>query len=198
MGNAFAAQRAQQIAEEAEAHFTESPDRLFIPGMRAAQALPDTGSNVGFKYKSVDEAFPPVPADVAPLGSLVLLQLRQPLATTTGGLIIDAETRKTELDNTQVAKVIAVGDLAFRNRQTGDAWPEGAWCQAGDFVRIGKYQGDRWAVPFQTTVQSWDSRHDCMAATIVEDRSVFILIKDLAIMGRYPDAEAAMAAKAFI
>jgi co-chaperonin GroES (HSP10) len=48
----------------------------------------------------------------------------------------------------QVAKVIALGPLAFKKRDTLEPWPEGSWVQVGDFVRLPKWGGDRWEVPF--------------------------------------------------
>ena len=195
---AFAAARAQQIADEAERHYATAPGKLFIPSNRAADGLPDTGSNLGFDYVSIDQAFPDVKPGCEPLGNQVLLQIRQPLLTTSGGLRIDAETRKTEFDNTQVAKVIAVGSLAFHTRDTGQEWPEGSWCQPGDFVRIGKYQGDRWAMPFRARDTEIDENTGTRREIQVMDRCVFLLIKDLAIFGKYPTAADAMAARAYL
>jgi len=45
-----------------------------------------------------------------------------------------------------VAKVIAIGPLAFRKRDSMDPWPEGSWCEIGEFVRVPKWGGDRWEV----------------------------------------------------
>jgi hypothetical protein len=27
-----------------------------------------------------------------------------------------------------------------------ESWPEGSWCEVGDFVRVPKWTGDRWEV----------------------------------------------------
>ena len=93
------------------------------------------------------EAFPDVNPGVQPFGSRVLVQIRTPKTMTAGGLILHSESRDTEKWNTQVAKVISVGPLAFKNRNTQESWPEGQWCKPGDFVRVPKYGGDRWEVP---------------------------------------------------
>jgi co-chaperonin GroES (HSP10) len=196
---AATAARAQQIAEEAADHFSRPADQrpaLFVP--RSHNAMPDVGSNLGFTYESIEDAFPTVAPGCAPLGNMVLLQIRQPLSTSSGGFIIDGEMRKTELDNCQVAKVIAIGTLAFHSRDTGTLWPEGAWCAVGDYVRLGKYQGDRWAMPYQHTVREFDDATDRFVDKQVTDRTVFLLIKDLAIMGKYETAADALAAKAFL
>ena len=96
--------------------------------------------------QDLEEAFPDVNPGVAPLGSRVLLQIRSVKKKTKGGIIIAVETSETEKWNTTVAKVIAVGPLAFRDRKTTDLWPEGAWVSEGEYVRCPKYGGDRWEV----------------------------------------------------
>lgn len=93
------------------------------------------------------EAFPQVDPGAEPFGSRVLVQFRTPKKKTAGGIILTDETIETEKWNTQVAKVIAVGPLAFRSRDKKTLWPEGAWAEPGDFVRVSKYGGDRWEVP---------------------------------------------------
>lgn len=92
------------------------------------------------------EAFPDADPGITPFGSRVLVQIRSPKTKTASGIILDNGTRDTEKWNTQVAKVINVGALAFKNRNTMDSWPEGSWCKAGDYVRVAKYGGDRWEV----------------------------------------------------
>lgn len=93
------------------------------------------------------EAFPEVDPGALPLGSRVLVQFRTPKKKTSGGIILTAETQETEKWNTQVAKVVAVGPIAFKSRDKKTDWPEGAWARPGDFVRVSKYGGDRWEVP---------------------------------------------------
>lgn len=93
------------------------------------------------------EAFPEVDCGCDPLGGRVIVQFKQtPKKTTASGIILTAETKETEKWNTQVAKVVATGPLAFRNRESMQPWPEGVWCQVGDFVRVPKWGGDRWEV----------------------------------------------------
>jgi co-chaperonin GroES (HSP10) len=86
--------------------------------------------------ETLESAFPPVYAGVRPLGTRVLVQLKNSARKTTGGLIIGTDATQTEDDNTQVAKVIALGPVAYRNRETLELWPEGEWVKPGDFVRI--------------------------------------------------------------
>jgi co-chaperonin GroES (HSP10) len=58
------------------------------------------------------------------------------------------ETKETEKWNNQVAKVIAIGPLAFKKRDTLEPWPEGNWVEVGDYVRMPKWGGDRWEVVY--------------------------------------------------
>lgn len=113
------------------------------------------------------EAFPGVDPGVQPFGSRVLVQIRTPKRKSAGGIILGTDTRETEKWNTQVAKVISVGPLAFKNRNTQETWPEGEWCQPGEFVRVPKYGGDRWTVPIRQ-----------------DEEAMFVIFNDLDIIGR--------------
>jgi co-chaperonin GroES (HSP10) len=116
---------------------------------------------------ALEAAFPVADPGIQPFGSRVLVQIRNPKQKTTGGIIIDLGSQETEKWNTQVAKVISVGPLAFKNRNTMEPWPEGDWCKADDFVRVPKYGGDRWEVD-------------------LDDRGValFVIFNDLDIVGK--------------
>lgn len=93
------------------------------------------------------EAFPDVDPLMIPLGSRVIVQLRQPKEKV-GRILLSDTSKDAEKWNTQVARVVAVGPVAFKSRQDMAEWPEGAWVQPGDFVRVPKYNGDRIEVPF--------------------------------------------------
>ena len=95
---------------------------------------------------AMKEAFPAVEAGIRPFGSRVLVQIRTPKKKSSGGIILSTDTQDTEKWNTQIAKVISLGPLSFKNRNTMDSWPEGNWCTVGEFVRVAKYGGDRWEV----------------------------------------------------
>jgi co-chaperonin GroES (HSP10) len=97
-------------------------------------------------------AFPSVDPGAKPLGGRILVQLRRTKKKTSGsGIILVEETKETEKWQNMVAKVIHVGPLAFKHRDTMQSWPEGSWCEPGDFIRVPKWGGDRWevAVPDQ-------------------------------------------------
>lgn len=87
--------------------------------------------------------FPQVHPKVVPTGARVLCQLISTKKTSAGGLILIEETKEAERWNNQVARVLAVGELAFCNRETGQPWREGAWCAPGDFVIIPRWGGQR-------------------------------------------------------
>tara|TARA_R110002126_G_scaffold55928_6_gene149900 strand:+ start:4334 stop:4777 length:444 start_codon:yes stop_codon:yes gene_type:complete len=114
-------------------------------------------------------AFPEIDPGLVPYGSRVLVQIRTPMSTTAGGLIIPEEARETEKWNTQVAKVIALGPVAFKNRETLKSWPEGDWCQEGTFIRIPKYGGDKYELPVPGS----------------QDPALFALVNDLDLLGAF-------------
>jgi len=96
------------------------------------------------------EAFPVLDPLMLPYGGRVLVQLRAVKEkVTSAGIYIPEETKEVEKWNTMVGKVIAIGPLAFRNRDTNEPWPEGAWAAIGDFVRVPKWGGDRWEIDFE-------------------------------------------------
>jgi co-chaperonin GroES (HSP10) len=129
--------------------------------------MQEIANKISFAYDSVDEAFPACDPGVMPFGSRVLVQIRTPKKKTAGGIMLVGETRETEHYNTQVAKVLTVGSLAFKNRNTMESWPEGSWCAPGDFVRVPRYGGDRW------TVKTPDG-----------DEAIVVIFNDLDLVGK--------------
>lgn len=113
------------------------------------------------------EAFPEADPGITPFGSRVLVQIRSPKTKTASGIILDNGSRDTEKWNTQVAKVVSVGSLAFKNRNSMESWPEGSWCSPGDYVRVAKYGGDRWEVPLPNG-----------------ESALFVIFNDLDIIGQ--------------
>ena len=93
-------------------------------------------------------AFPDVMPGQEPFGGRVIIQLLRVKKTVNGGrIILVAETKENEKWNNMVGKVVAVGPLAYRNRDTMAPWPEGSWAQVGDYVRVPRWGGDRWERP---------------------------------------------------
>ncbi len=136
-------------------------------------------NKVEFSYDGEEDAFPAVDPGVQPFGSRVLLQIRRAKSKTKGGIILAGETRDTETWNTQVAKVRSIGPLAFHNRNTLEAWPEGAWVAVGDYVRAPKYGGDRWSVRIDDG-----------------EEILFVIFNDLDLLGKITGDPLAM--KAFL
>jgi co-chaperonin GroES (HSP10) len=98
---------------------------------------------------ALQEAFPAVNPGALPVGGRILVQWRATRKTVTAsGIVLVEETKETEKWNNQVAKVIALGPLAFKKRDSLDPWPEGNWIEVGDYVRMPKWGGDRWEVPY--------------------------------------------------
>jgi len=99
--------------------------------------------------QTLNEAFPVIDPLMAPYGARILVQLRAVKEkVTTAGIFIPPETKETEKWNTMIGKVIAVGPLAFKKRDSMESWPEGSWAEVGEYVRVPKWGGDRWEVDF--------------------------------------------------
>ena len=88
--------------------------------------------------------FPQIEPGRRPFGARVLVQLRRTRKTTASGIVLAQETKEAEKWNDQVAKVVAIGPIAFCNRETGQPWPEGTWAKPGMFVSVPRWGGDRW------------------------------------------------------
>lgn len=91
----------------------------------------------------LEEAFPAVRAGVTPLGARVLVQMRMVRSRTAGGIVLHRETKEFNKDIGQMGKVVALGPIAYHNRDTGVPWKEGSWVAVGDYVRVIRYGGDR-------------------------------------------------------
>ena len=131
--------------------------------------------------QTLEEAFPSVDPQLKPLGSTVLVQIKSPAKLTKGGIILPDAEKAAERENTQLAKIIAMGPLAFHNRNTLEPWPEGAWVQVGDFVRVPRYGGDRYYMP---------------NANDADTPALFVLFEDLNMKGLITGDPLAM--KAFV
>lgn len=113
-------------------------------GLAVITKLPQNPAKDNPFEMTLDEAFPSADPGCKPLGNKVLVQLRSAKKRTASGIHLATETQDQEKFITTVAKVIAVGPIAYHRRDTGEAWPEGTWVKAGDFVRVPKFGGDRW------------------------------------------------------
>lgn len=143
-----------------------------------------TDSTVAGDSADLREAFPAVDPGAIPLGARVLVQLRRTKKTvTSAGIILVSETKETEKWQNMVAKVIALGPLAFKKRDTMEPWVEGIWCEVGDFLRVPKWGGDRWEVPVP-------------GADPEDDPALFMVLNDHEVIAKLTGDPLAM--KAFI
>jgi len=108
-----------------------------------------TDSTVAGNAADIAEAFPLVDPGAIPLGARVLVQMRLAKKKLSSGLYLPPETRDTERAQNPVGKVVAIGPLAFKKRDTMEPWVEGIWCKEGDFLRVPKWTGDRWTVKLE-------------------------------------------------
>lgn len=139
---------------------------------------------VAFNEADVAWAFPSVDPGAKPLGGRILVQLRRAKQkTTSAGIILVEETKETEKWQNMVAKVIEIGPLAFKHRDTMLPWPEGSWIEVGDYIRVPKWGGDRWEVPLPD-------------ADDHEDPALFMVLNDHEVIAKLTGDPLAM--KAFI
>jgi len=128
---------------------------------------------VAFTDADIAWAFPSVDPGAKPLGARILVQLRRTKKkATSAGIILVEETKETEKWNNMVAKVIEIGPLAFRNRDTNESWPEGSWCSVGDYIRVPKWGGDRWEVPVPGEENG------------IEDPALFMILNDHEVIAK--------------
>ena len=143
-----------------------------------------TDSTVAGNSADLREAFPAVDPGAKPLGARVLVQLRRTKKTVTSmGIVLVSETKETEKWQNMVAKVIEIGPLAFKKRDSMEPWPEGSWCEVGDYIRVPKWGGDRWEVPVPGEAKE-------------EDPALFMVLNDHEIIAKLTGDPRAM--KAFI
>lgn len=123
-------------------------------------------------YGSIEEAFPDVDPEFRVFGNRALIQLRTPRNMTAGGIALPETASLEDIAqwNTQIGKLIAVGPVAFKNRDTLEPWPEGDWAKPGMFVRVPMHGGDRWwkPVPGRT-----------------DHRALFVVYQDTDLKGEY-------------
>lgn len=109
-----------------------NPARVIIP--------PTDGYDLAY-------AFPDIDSGLEPFGNRVIVQIRAPRTHTKSGLLLPAESQDTDKWNTQVAKVRAIGPVAFMSRSIPpEPWPEGRWFKVGDYIRVPLHGGDAWEV----------------------------------------------------
>jgi len=99
------------------------------------------------KEQYVAEHFPDVSPGATPCGPKIIVQLRTIKTKTSGGIVLVEETKDFNNGNTQIARVVSIGQIAFRDRSSGETWKEGAWCGVGDIIMIPRWGGLRFEIP---------------------------------------------------
>jgi hypothetical protein len=102
------------------------------------------------KEQYIEKHFPDVDPCARPTGNQIMLQLRT-VPKKVGSIVLVQETKEYNQGNTQVARVVKLGDIAFHDRTTGNEWKEGAWAKIGDIVLAPRYGGFRFEVPIPGT-----------------------------------------------
>ena len=77
-----------------------------------------------------------------PMGWKVLVQPNQVKKKTKGGIFLPSTSQENEEYLTAHGRILAMGDLAYRDRDTGNSW-KGDWPQIGARVTYGKYAGQK-------------------------------------------------------
>lgn len=103
------------------------------------------------KSQYAEKHFPNVEPGSRPTGNQIMVQLRTVPKKSTGGIILANETKEFNQGNTQVARLVKVGNIAFHDRGSGDLWKEGAWAEVGDLVLCPRYGGFRFEVAIPGT-----------------------------------------------
>ena len=98
-----------------------------------------------------------------PTGYRMLCALPEVEDKFANGLFKPDSLAKLEEFSTVVLFVIKQGPDCYKDTAK---FPTGPWCKEGDFVRVPKYGGDRWKVPYGN-----------------EEEALFVIFNDLDIVG---------------
>ena len=119
------------------------------------------------KDEYVAKHFPEVNPSMRPAGNQIVVQLRTVAKKSSGGIVLVEETRDFNQGNTQIAKLVRAGNIAFHDRASGEVWKEGAWAAIGDVVVVPKWGGFRYELQIGDT----------------EEKATFCLFNDFDVKG---------------
>lgn len=88
----------------------------------------------------VAKHFPEVDCGREPCGNRITVQLMR-VPRKHGSILIASETQDFNRNSTAVCRVVKIGHIAFKHRETGEQWKEGAWAEIGDIVLMPRYGG---------------------------------------------------------
>jgi co-chaperonin GroES (HSP10) len=137
-----------------------------IPTISGSEGVPD--------QQELKWAFPDVSPGQKPFGGRVVVQLRRIKKTTASKIILVAETKETEKWQNMIGRVVEIGPLAFKNRETMESWPEGSWASVGDYVRVPKWGGDRW----EREVPNEEGNEDPVLFMTINDHELIAKVTD--------------------
>ena len=78
-----------------------------------------------------------------PLNWKILIQPAEIATQTKSGIILPESAKDNQQILTAHGTVVARGELAYRDRDTGERWKQQTTPQVGDFVTYGKYAGQK-------------------------------------------------------
>ena len=140
-------------------------DKEVIPTIVGTKGEPDP--------EALAWAFPNVDPGQRPYGGRVIVQLLR-IKRTIGKLILVEEARENEKWNNMIGKVVSIGPLAFKNKDTMESWPEGSWAEVGSFVRVPRWGGDRW----ERNVPNADKDEDPVLFMTINDHELISEVTD--------------------
>jgi len=119
----------------------------------------------------IKQHFPEVEAGATPCGNQILVQYRTLKEKTAGGIVLVEDTKEFNNGNTQVARIVKIGQIAFKDRSSGETWKEGAWAKVGDIVITPRWGGFRFEIPIPGTqdVATFATFEDFNVKLVVED-----------------------------
>ena len=141
-------------------------EREPIPTISGSEGVPN--------QQELKWAFPDVSPGQKPFGGRVVVQLRRIKKTTASKIILVAETKETEKWQNMIGRVVEIGPLAFKNRETMESWPEGSWASVGDYVRVPKWGGDRW----EREVPNEEGNEDPVLFMTINDHELIARVTD--------------------
>jgi co-chaperonin GroES (HSP10) len=130
-------------------------------------------STIGDAYTNHirETMFPEVNHGIVPKGANVLIQCKFIPSVSSGGIVLTDNTKKEEAYQCTIGKLVAMGALAYRDRQNPTkVWGEGKWADISDFVFVPK-TGTR------------------IVKTIEGEEYAFVLIPDTDIMAGFETLE---------
>lgn len=101
------------------------------------------------RQEFISKHFPDVSCGREPMGNKITVQLMSVQQKSKGGILLSESTKDFNKQATTVARVVKLGKIAYRDRNSGDLWKEGAWCEVGDIVLVHRYGGlNRVEIPY--------------------------------------------------